>query len=68
MKIAIHHRKGSFSERWIEYCTEKDIPFKIVNAYDSDIVKQVEDCDVFMWIIFKITIKMRYSRSNCFIH
>lgn len=49
MKIAIHHRKGSFSERWIEYCTEKDIPFKIVNAYDSDIVKQVEDCDVFMW-------------------
>lgn len=49
MKIAIHHKPHSFSERWIEYCKEKGIPYKIVNAYDSDIVKQVEDCDAFMW-------------------
>lgn len=49
MKIAIHHTPHSFSERWIEYCKEKGIPYKIVNAYDSDIVKQVEDCDSFMW-------------------
>ena len=49
MKIAIHHTPHSFSERWIDYCKEKGIPYKIVNAYDSDIVKQVEDCDAFMW-------------------
>src|SRR5690554_6348299 len=49
MKIAIHHRKGSFSERWIDYCKENNIPFKIVNAYDYDIINQVKDCDVFMW-------------------
>lgn len=49
MKIAIHHTHHSFSERWIDYCKEKGIPYKIVNAYDSDIVKQVEDCDAFMW-------------------
>lgn len=49
MKIAIHHAPHSFSERWIEYCKEKNIPYKIVNAYDSDIVKKVEDCDAFMW-------------------
>lgn len=49
MKIAIHHSPHSFSERWIEYCKEKNIPYKIVNAYDSDIVKKVEDCDAFMW-------------------
>jgi len=49
MKIAIYHKPHSFSERWIEYCKEKGIPYKIVNAYDSDIVKQVEDCDAFMW-------------------
>ena len=49
MKIAIHHTPHSFSERWIEYCKEKNIPYKIVNAYDSDIVKQVENCDAFMW-------------------
>lgn len=49
MKIAIHHRPGSFSDRWIEYCKEKDIPYKIVNAYDTDIVQQVDDCTAFMW-------------------
>ena len=49
MKIAIHHKPYSFSERWIAYCEEKGIPYKIVNAYDSDIVKQVDDCDAFMW-------------------
>ena len=49
MKIAIHHRPGSFSDRWIDYCKEKGVDYKIVNAYDSDIVEQVKDCDAFMW-------------------
>ena len=49
MEIAIHHRKGSFSSRWIAYCEEKGIEYKLVNAYDSDIVRQVEGCDAFMW-------------------
>lgn len=49
MKIAIHHRKGGFSDRWIDYCKMNKIAFKIVNAYDSDIINQVQDCDVFMW-------------------
>lgn len=49
MKIAIHHRPGSFSDRWIAYCEKNDIDFKIVNAYDSDIVERVSDCDAFMW-------------------
>lgn len=49
MKIAIHHTPGTFSDRWISYCEEKGIPYKIVDTYSSDIVKQVEDCDAFMW-------------------
>lgn len=51
MKIAIHDSKQEhfFSEGWIEYCKKNNIPFKIVNAYDNDIVKQVIDCDIFMW-------------------
>lgn len=49
MKIAIHHRAGSFSDRWIMYCEENKIDYKLVNAYDNDIVQQVNDCDVFMW-------------------
>lgn len=49
MKIAIHNRKGSYSDRWVEYCKEKGINYKLVNAYDNDIIEQVEDCDIFMW-------------------
>ncbi|MDM1717153.1 ATP-grasp domain-containing protein [Thiopseudomonas alkaliphila] len=49
MKIAIHHRPGSFSDRWIAYCEQQNIPFKVVNAFDSNIIEQVKDCDVFMW-------------------
>lgn len=49
MKIAIHNSKGSFSDRWIDYCEENNIQYKLVNAYDSDIVEQVKDCSAFMW-------------------
>lgn len=49
MKIAIHHRKGSFSDRWIAYCQENGIEYKLVNAYASDIIQQIEGCDAFMW-------------------
>lgn len=49
MKIAIHHTQGSFSERWIEYCENNGVDYKLVNAYDTNIIKQVEDCDAFMW-------------------
>lgn len=49
MKIAIHNRPGSFSDKWIEYCRRKGIDYKIVNAYDNDIVEQVKDCNAFIW-------------------
>src|SRR5690554_6013837 len=49
MKLAIHHRLGSFSDRWIAYCEEKNIEYKIVNAFASDIIQQLSDCDVLMW-------------------
>ena len=48
MKIAFHNR-GGFTPRWIEYCKKNGIDFKMVNAYDSDIVDQLKDCDAFMW-------------------
>jgi glutathione synthase/RimK-type ligase-like ATP-grasp enzyme len=49
MKIAIHHNPGSFSERWISYCRDNGIPFRIVTCFESDIVEQLEDCDALMW-------------------
>lgn len=48
MKIAIH-KSGGFSDRWIEYCEKNHIDYKLVNAYDTDIIRQLEDCDAFMW-------------------
>lgn len=48
-KIAIHYRKGSFSEYWIEYCNQKHIPYKIVDGYADDIISQLRDCTAFMW-------------------
>ncbi len=49
MKLAIHHRKGSFSKHWIQYCEEKGMDFKVVNCYDNDIISQLQDCDALMW-------------------
>lgn len=49
MKIAIHNSKNGFHPRWINYCKEHKIPFKIVNCYSNDIIKSLEDCDALMW-------------------
>ena len=49
MKIAIHHRPDSYSDLWIKYCHKHNVQYKIVDAYANDILKQVADCDIFMW-------------------
>lgn len=49
MKVAIHHRKSGFSQKWIDYCEKNRINFKLVNCYQSDIVQQLSDCDALMW-------------------
>ena len=49
MKIAFHHRPGSYSDLWIDYCQKHNIQYKIVDAYANDILEQVADCDAFMW-------------------
>ena len=49
MKIAIHHNRHSFSERWIMYCEKEKIEYKVVDAFDSNIIEQLKGYDVFMW-------------------
>jgi len=51
MKIAIHKRKGSFSDRWISYCEEFMIPYIIVDCYKYDILSLLEknNCTGLMW-------------------
>ena len=64
MKIGIHHSKGSFSERWIEYCKQNNIPFKVLNCYDTDIIEQLVDCDALMWHHHQTTYKDVLSAKN----
>ncbi|MFH1119639.1 MAG: hypothetical protein V1775_07425 [Bacteroidota bacterium] len=49
MMIGIHISKGDFSERWVDYCRERQIPYKPVCCYDVDIIGQLGDCDALMW-------------------
>ncbi len=47
--IAIHHRQGSFSDRWIEYCEQKGMHYEVVNCYANDITDRLKEFDVLLW-------------------
>lgn len=49
MIIAIHKNPNSFSERWVSYCVENGIKYKLVDCYRTNICEQVRDCDIIMW-------------------
>lgn len=49
MKIAIHKNDTLYTQYWIEYCEKNNIEYKLVDAYDTNIVGILDDCDIFMW-------------------
>ncbi len=49
MKIAIHWQGNGFNIEWRKYCEDNEIPYKLVNCYDSDIIDKIEDCEILMW-------------------
>ena len=49
MRIAIHKNKSGFTKYWISYCEKKQIPFKLVDAFSTDILKDVKECTHFFW-------------------
>ena len=49
MEIAIHHKETGFSSKWIKYCKEHQIDYKLVNCYDNNIIHQLKDSDALMW-------------------
>lgn len=51
MKIGVHSTKASFSDRWIEYMKTNGITYKLVDAYQNNIIEELADCDFFMWHI-----------------
>lgn len=54
MKVAIHHREGSFSNRWIDYCRKNKINFILVNCYSSNILNILKK-DRVTHLMFSIT-------------
>jgi len=57
MKIAIHHTEGTFSSRWIEYCKNTGIDFKLVNCYSNNIINAINDCEALLWHHFQTSPK-----------
>jgi len=49
VRIAIHPRQGSFSDRWIERCEAAGIDHVIVDGYSSAIMDALRGCDAFFW-------------------
>ncbi len=47
--IAIHHTKGSFSDKWLEYCEINNIKYKIVDCYSTNIMQELKECSTLMW-------------------
>ena len=47
--LAIHSPAYGWTPRWIQYCDQKAIPYKIVNCYRSDIVSQLKGCSSLLW-------------------
>jgi glutathione synthase/RimK-type ligase-like ATP-grasp enzyme len=49
MQLAINHRTGSFSERWIAYCDQHQIPYSLVNCLDTDIIEKLAANSALLW-------------------
>jgi glutathione synthase/RimK-type ligase-like ATP-grasp enzyme len=49
MRLAIHHKEGSFSERWLEYCRDHRIDAEVVDCLSSDIIAQLASADGLLW-------------------
>ena len=49
--LAIHARTESFSDRWIEFCQEYDVPYTLVNCYHWDIMDKLRETSALLWHI-----------------
>jgi glutathione synthase/RimK-type ligase-like ATP-grasp enzyme len=47
--IGIHDSPGSFSDRWIEVCNTKSIPFIRLNCNSTDIVQRCSGVQALLW-------------------
>lgn len=55
--IAIHKSSNGFHPRWVNYCEENKIPYKVVNCYDDSIIEQLNDCKALFWHFHQSSVK-----------
>ncbi|HTW92741.1 MAG TPA: hypothetical protein VMH22_13700 [bacterium] len=48
-RLGLHVRRGSYSDRWVEYCQERGIPYRAVDPFRPDLVKQAQGLRAFAW-------------------
>lgn len=41
--VAIHHRPGSYSDKWIEYCQKEEVDFIIINLFDTNLINTLRE-------------------------
>lgn len=51
MKVGLVYRKGSFSDRWIEYMEINKLEYVLLDPYDNDIISYIKKLQIthFMW-------------------
>ena len=47
--IGIQDERRYFSQKWISYCKQHDIAYKLIDCYGSNIIEQLKNCDALMW-------------------
>jgi glutathione synthase/RimK-type ligase-like ATP-grasp enzyme len=64
MKIAIHDRPGSYSEKWIDYCQNNKINYKVVDCEQGDIINELIGCNALLWHWSHIDYSSKMSAQN----
>lgn len=49
IKIAIHERKGSYSDRWIEFCKKNDIEYVLISCFHDNVIAKLKMVDGLLW-------------------
>ncbi len=47
--LAVHERKGSFSDRWIEVIPKRGLNLRIVNCHGHTILEDLSGCGALLW-------------------
>jgi hypothetical protein len=47
--LGVHHSPGSYSDRWIEYCREHAVQFRVIDCLRTDAIDQCRRLDAVLW-------------------